>query len=146
MSASADLSKGGLDTVSEIRHAPADTPGGKTSGEDISSTRDQSVVYTSQNPFADPEVAAHYARLYEKAKYECRHVFDPTLEWTPQEERRLVRKLDRHVCLWAVSGSAAFSIIKVTKELFSVLCSSPYRLIERIWARRFRTICWTSSV
>lgn len=56
-----------------------------------------------ENIFADPEVAAFYAELYEKAQYECRHVFDPNLQWTPQEERRIVRKLDWHVCLWAVS-------------------------------------------
>lgn len=57
------------------------------------------------NPFADPEVAARYALLYEKAQYECRHVFDPTMTWTPEEEKALVRKLDWHVCLWAVCSS-----------------------------------------
>ncbi|RAK73474.1 allantoate permease [Aspergillus fijiensis CBS 313.89] len=46
------------------------------------------------NPFADPEVAERYAMIYEKAQYECRHVFDPTLTWTPEEEKALVRKLD----------------------------------------------------
>lgn len=54
------------------------------------------------NPFADPEVAERYAMIYEKAQYECRHVFDPTLTWTPEEEKALVRKLDWRVCLWAV--------------------------------------------
>ncbi|KAL4735859.1 major facilitator superfamily domain-containing protein [Aspergillus similis] len=56
---------------------------------------------TSLNPFADSEVAERYAALYEKAKYECRHVFDPTMTWTREEERRLVRKIDAKVCLWA---------------------------------------------
>lgn len=56
------------------------------------------------NPFADPEVAERYAMIYEKAQYECRHFFDPTFIWTPQEEKILVRKLDWHVCLWAVRG------------------------------------------
>ena len=56
----------------------------------------------SSNPFADADVAAHYRDLYEHARYECRHVFDPSLDWTWQEERKLVRKLDWHVCLWAV--------------------------------------------
>ncbi|BAE57542.1 major facilitator superfamily domain-containing protein [Aspergillus flavus] len=55
----------------------------------------------ASNPFADPEVAERYALIYEKAQYECRHVFDPTLTWTPEEERALVRKLDWRVCLWA---------------------------------------------
>lgn len=58
--------------------------------------------YDERNPFSDPEVASYYATLYEKSQYECRHVFDPTLEWTAAEEKKLVRKLDWHVCLWAV--------------------------------------------
>jgi hypothetical protein len=53
------------------------------------------------NPFSDANVAAHYRALYDSVKYECRHVFDPELEWTAAEERRIVRKLDWHVCLWA---------------------------------------------
>lgn len=57
---------------------------------------------TSHNVFSDPKLLAHYTELYEKAKYECRHVLDPNLEWTAAEERRLVWKLDWHVCLWAV--------------------------------------------
>jgi hypothetical protein len=57
----------------------------------------------NRNPFSDPDTAVYYATLYEKSQYECRHVFDPTLEWSPAEERKLVRKLDWHVCLWAVS-------------------------------------------
>ncbi|KAE8153468.1 major facilitator superfamily domain-containing protein [Aspergillus avenaceus] len=55
----------------------------------------------ANNPFADPEVAERYALIYEKAQYECRHVFDPTMTWTPEEEKALVRKLDMRVCLWA---------------------------------------------
>ena len=55
----------------------------------------------ASNPFIDPKIAEHYRRLYEASKYECRHAFDPDLEWTPQEEKRIVRKLDWHVCLWA---------------------------------------------
>lgn len=61
----------------------------------------------STNVFADPEVAAHYREVYEKADYECRHVFDPSLEWSAAEEKKLVRKLDWHVCLWAVSDLPA---------------------------------------
>lgn len=53
------------------------------------------------NPFADPAVAEHYRAVYEKAQYECRHAFDPELEWSRAEERGLVRRLDWHVCTWA---------------------------------------------
>lgn len=58
------------------------------------------------NPFTDPEVAERYAILYEKAQYECRHVFDPTMTWTSEEEKAIVRKLDWRVCFWAVCSPA----------------------------------------
>ncbi|KAL6908615.1 major facilitator superfamily domain-containing protein [Trichoderma evansii] len=54
-----------------------------------------------KNPFRDPAVAQHWSEVYEKAQYECRHVFDPSLSWSEEEERRLVRKLDWRICLWA---------------------------------------------
>ncbi|EAW12293.1 putative MFS transporter [Aspergillus clavatus NRRL 1] len=62
---------------------------------------EESIGSHVNNPFADPEVAERYRLLYEKAQYECRHVFDPSMTWTPEEEKKLVRKLDWHVCLWA---------------------------------------------
>jgi len=49
-----------------------------------------------RNIFSDPTVAAHYVSVYEKAHYECRHVFDPTLAWTKKEEKTVIRKLDWH--------------------------------------------------
>lgn len=63
-----------------------------------------------KNPFLDPDVASHYRVLYEKARYECRHVFDPSLEWTPVEEKAIVRKLDWRVSLWACVAFAALNI------------------------------------
>ncbi|KAJ8125984.1 hypothetical protein O1611_g7654 [Lasiodiplodia mahajangana] len=53
------------------------------------------------NPFIDPRVATQWKQVYDDCKYECRHVFDATLEWTEQEEKRIIRKLDWRVCLWA---------------------------------------------
>jgi hypothetical protein len=50
----------------------------------------------STNIFADPEVKAYYVGVYEKAQYECRHVFDADITWSKEEERKLVRKLDWH--------------------------------------------------
>ena len=50
----------------------------------------------SVNVFADPEIKAFYVDVYEKSKYECRHVFDADLTWTEEEEKKLVRKLDWH--------------------------------------------------
>jgi hypothetical protein len=54
------------------------------------------------NPFSDPRVAAHWQQVYDESGYECRHAFDPTLEWTEEEEKRVIRKVDWRVCLWAV--------------------------------------------
>lgn len=54
------------------------------------------------NPFLDPQVAEHWRLTYEKSQYECRHVFDPTLTWSEEEEKRIVRRLDWRICLWAV--------------------------------------------
>ncbi|KAK0108166.1 hypothetical protein ONS95_002988 [Cadophora gregata] len=71
-------------------------------------TKDGRVISTqdddaslSTNIFVDPEVKAYYVDLYEKAQYECRHAFDADLTWTKEEEKKLVRRLDWHVCLWA---------------------------------------------
>lgn len=56
-----------------------------------------------KNPFLDPDVADHWAAVYEKSRYECRHEFDPAFTWSEEEEKKLVRRLDWRVCLWAVS-------------------------------------------
>lgn len=56
----------------------------------------------SHNPFADPVAAEHWQQVYENAQYEARHVFEPDLTWSKEEERKVVCKLDWHVCLWAV--------------------------------------------
>ncbi|QWU89877.1 hypothetical protein CA3LBN_004225 [Candidozyma haemuli] len=46
------------------------------------------------NPFKDPAVAQYYHDLYEKSQYECRSAFDPDFEWSPEEEKKVIRKLD----------------------------------------------------
>ena len=68
---------------------------------DASSSDDGEAFALEKNPFADPQVAAYWRTVYENASYECRHVFDPAFTWTEDEEKKLVRKLDWHVCLWA---------------------------------------------
>lgn len=59
----------------------------------VLSTEDSSTSL-STNIFSDPEVKAHFINVYEKAQYECRHVFDAEAEWTEEEEKKLVRRLD----------------------------------------------------
>jgi len=59
----------------------------------VISTKDSSTSL-STNIFSDPEVKAYYVNVYEKAQYECRHYFDAEAEWTEEEEKKLVRRLD----------------------------------------------------
>ncbi|OKL60501.1 hypothetical protein UA08_04331 [Talaromyces atroroseus] len=71
---------------------------------------EETVSTVPDNIFLDPKVLAHYQKVYEDAKYECRHVLDPNLVWTREEERKLVRKLDWHVCLWACTMFFALQV------------------------------------
>lgn len=63
--------------------------------ETISQTSNES------NPFVDPKLRKYYTDLYEKTNYECRGAFDPDFEWTPEEEKKIVRYLDFRVALLA---------------------------------------------
>nr|UYO77175.1 major facilitator superfamily transporter (MSF) [Trichoderma calamagrostidis] len=51
--------------------------------------------------FSDPAMAEHWRQIYEKANYENRHRFDPQFTWTAEEEKRLVKKIDLRIMLWA---------------------------------------------
>ncbi|QEL63475.1 hypothetical protein SBP28_005430 [Candidozyma auris] len=53
------------------------------------------------NPFKDPVVAEYYRDLYERVHYESRSAFDPDFEWEPEEEKKLIRKLDYRVAIAA---------------------------------------------
>jgi hypothetical protein len=73
--------------------------GGASSSRDSNDNVPLTDGTLEDNPFLDPKIAAHYRDTYESAQYECRHIFDPELRWTSQEERKLVRKLDLRVAL-----------------------------------------------
>lgn len=44
---------------------------------------------------------AFWRDTYQRATYEGRHRFDPSYRWTPEEEKRLIRKVDLRIMLWA---------------------------------------------
>lgn len=69
--------------------------------QDIESISSTSINEDLKNPFKDPEVAKYWSGVYEDAKYECRHLFDPEFTWSAKEERKLVWKLDFKVTLLA---------------------------------------------
>lgn len=48
---------------------------------------------TQQHAFSKPANAEYWSSVYEKAKYEGRHRFDPSLQWSSTEEKGLVRKV-----------------------------------------------------
>jgi hypothetical protein len=56
---------------------------------------------SDEHIFKDPTVANHWRGIYEKANYENRHRFDPEFIWTAEEEKKLVRKIDLRIMLWA---------------------------------------------
>jgi hypothetical protein len=66
--------------------------------------------FDEKNPFSDPKVAEYYKGVYETSQYECREAFDPDLEWTPAEEKKIVRKLDARVCAFACFAFFALQV------------------------------------
>lgn len=67
-------------------------------------------TFDEKNPFSDPKVAKYYRNIYESCHYECLSAFDPDLQWTTAEEKRLVRKLDYRVCAFACFAYFALQI------------------------------------
>lgn len=55
---------------------------------------EESGYNTEKNPFVNPEAAEHWRQVYEKSQYECWYIYDPTLTWIEEEEKKVVRKLD----------------------------------------------------
>lgn len=65
------------------------------------SVKDSFVLSSQQGPFATPADVEYWSQVYEEAKYEGRHRFDPSFQWSPIEEKKLVRKVRvlNRVCL-----------------------------------------------
>jgi hypothetical protein len=55
-----------------------------------------------EHAFSDPKVAEYWRGVYENARYECRHRFDPTATWTPEEEKKLRRRVSGTTSVIAV--------------------------------------------
>lgn len=64
-----------------------------TSSAPSVTANDAQLGSTDDHVFTNPATAAHWQQLYEDAKYESRHRFDPNYKWTAEEERKLVRKV-----------------------------------------------------
>nr|OQO26663.1 hypothetical protein B0A51_04140 [Rachicladosporium sp. CCFEE 5018] len=66
--------------------------------------------FDEKNPFSDPKIAAHWRQVYKDSQYESRSAFDPEFQWTAAEEKKLVRKLDWRVCLFACLAFFALQV------------------------------------
>ncbi|PHH50564.1 putative transporter YIL166C [Ceratocystis fimbriata CBS 114723] len=56
---------------------------------------------TPNHAFSSPSMAEYWREVYNKAQYENRHRFDPDFEWTADEEKKLIRKIDIRIVLLA---------------------------------------------
>ncbi|KAK5199343.1 hypothetical protein LTR92_001817 [Exophiala xenobiotica] len=77
-----------------------------------SNLRDPFLGSTQQHPFATPENAEYWSNIYEGAKYEGRHRFDPACQWDAAEEKRLVRKLDMRIMAWVWIMFSSLDLIR----------------------------------
>ncbi|ELR07688.1 hypothetical protein GMDG_02710 [Pseudogymnoascus destructans 20631-21] len=95
------------------------TKGGNLVTKDGVSTQ-ESDTSPSTNVFADPEIRDLYVKMYEKARYECRHVFDADLTWTAEEEKKLIRKVDwRNYNHENTIFAASFLVAELPSQLVS---------------------------
>ncbi|KAI0010324.1 MFS general substrate transporter [Xylariaceae sp. FL0662B] len=83
------------------RVTPRDSSSSGASEDAPSAEVDQEYGSTSTHVFSDPVKAEHWRNIYEKARYENRHRFDPNYTWTAEEEQRLVKKIDFRIITWA---------------------------------------------
>lgn len=58
---------------------------------------------TQQHPFSSQIDAAYWKDVYEKAKYEGRHRFDPSIQWDSETEKKLVRKVSSQGAISPIS-------------------------------------------
>ncbi|KAI5792594.1 major facilitator superfamily domain-containing protein [Peziza echinospora] len=56
---------------------------------------------SEKHVFTDDKISAYWQDIYEKVQYEGRHRFDRLFTWTAEEEKKLVRKIDLRIMLWA---------------------------------------------
>ncbi|KAG7666025.1 uncharacterized protein J8A68_000455 [[Candida] subhashii] len=76
----------------------------KNDGVKITAIESPSSIETDQvakNPFLDPKVEEYYRKLYTESKYECYSAFDPEFQWTEEEEKKVIKKLNLRVAVAA---------------------------------------------
>ncbi|KAK3984423.1 major facilitator superfamily domain-containing protein [Cladorrhinum sp. PSN332] len=56
---------------------------------------------TGNHIFSDPSVAKHWRGVYKKAAYENRHRFQSEFQWTAEEEKKVLKKIDVRIMILA---------------------------------------------
>ena len=97
-------------TVTAVHPKSDKTPGDAWKTNESNEATPSETTLDEKNPFSDPKIASNYRQVYEDSRYECRGAFDPDLEWTSAEERKLVRKLDYRVCAFACFAFFALQV------------------------------------
>lgn len=111
MSSSSASEKGGdarpghVLAIQDSKHGLESHGSIKTGGTD-----DEGTSVAEQHIFSDPVVAERWRDIYKTANYENRHRFDPTFTWSAEEERRLVRKIDLRIMIWAWTMFCALDV------------------------------------
>ncbi|KIS70359.1 uncharacterized protein UMAG_01528 [Mycosarcoma maydis] len=86
----------------EDKGSTSDINWSHSSPSNTESLVDDSIAPLSRSHvFQDEKVAQHWRQLYESTKYENRHRFDPSFEWTVEEENRVIRKVDFRILAWS---------------------------------------------
>lgn len=80
--------------------------------------------------FSDPNVADYWRGVYEKAQYEGRHRFDPTLTWSAEEERKLKRRVDWRIMTWCW---LMFLALDLNRRNINRGCRHPMLLKSEAW-------------
>ncbi|KAI5949012.1 hypothetical protein KGF57_005003, partial [Candida theae] len=73
-------------------------------GSESSTESDQ----LAKNPFLNPKVEEYYRDLYTNSGYESYSAFDPYFEWTEEEEKKVIWKLN-----WRVAFTACLLFVSL---------------------------------
>ncbi|KAF3986482.1 hypothetical protein FT663_04522 [Candidozyma haemuli var. vulneris] len=79
----------------------SDNSGTRADSDKEPSDLEDQMEFEESNPFLDPFIAEHYRQKYEACNYECREAFDPHLQWTRKEDKKVMRKVDKRAILSA---------------------------------------------
>jgi hypothetical protein len=84
-----------METAKVPINAAGEDSSGRTSLNSDEGIPSTGLQYGSVIPhiFTDSSRSEHWSGVYEASKYECRHRFDPTLEWSAEDEKKVLRKV-----------------------------------------------------